>query len=348
VPGLSVHKIKVLGPLKAGATVAARVDAEARWATMRNHTATHLAHAALRTVLGKHVKQAGSVVEPSRLRFDFSHYTAMDPEEVAEVERLVNREIVRNTPVETRLMDLDQALETGAMALFGEKYGDRVRVVSVPDFSRELCGGTHVRRTGDIGLLKIVYEGSISAGVRRIEAVTGSGALERFQNTADSLQRVSQMMRTSENEVFDQLDKLLVQQKTLERQIEQLKDKLAHGQIGELEQQARTVKGVKVLSGQLAGADRAQMRNIADALRNKWKSAVIVLASAENGAVSIVSAVTKDLTQKVHAGKLAGAVAQAVGGKGGGRPDLAEAGGKDPAALSAALDKVYSDVEAML
>jgi alanyl-tRNA synthetase len=315
---------------------------------MRNHTATHLAHAALRKVLGTHVKQAGSVVEPARLRFDFTHYTAMDPDEIAEVERLANEQVLANVAVATEILPLEEALRTGAMALFGEKYGDSVRVVSVPGFSKELCGGTHVARTGDIGLVKIVYEGSISAGVRRIEAVTGAGALERFQQTSQAVQRIASLMRTGENEVLDHIEKLLAQQKQLERQIELLKEKAAHALLAELEGQAREVKGVKVLSAIAQGADRAQMRNMADALRNKWKTAVVVLASAADGNVSIVSAVTKDLTSKVHAGKLAGAVAQAVGGKGGGRPDLAEAGGKDPAALPAALNGVYAAVEGML
>jgi alanyl-tRNA synthetase len=348
VPGLTVHRIRALQPLAAGMTVDAAVNEAARRSTMRNHTATHLAHAALRQVLGTHVKQAGSVVEPGRLRFDFTHYTAVAPEELSEIERLANEEILRNTAVETNVMELDQALQTGAMALFGEKYGDSVRVVSVPGFSRELCGGTHVQRTGDIGLLKIVYEGSISAGVRRIEAVTGGGALQRFQETSESLHRVAAALRTSEPELQESVEKLLAQQKTLERQLSELKQKAAHSLVGDLEEAAREIKGVRVLSSRVDGIERAQMREMADALRNKWKSAVIVLASADNGGIAIVSAVTKDLTQKVHAGKLVGAVAQAVGGKGGGRPDLAEAGGKDVAALAGALDHVYATVEGML
>ncbi len=245
-------------------------------------------------------------------------------------------------------MELDQALTTGAMALFGEKYGETVRVVSVPGFSRELCGGTHVGRTGDIGLCKIVYEGSISAGVRRLEAVTGEGALRRFQQTSQSLSRISQMLRASEPELADHVEKLLAQQKNLERQLDQLKNKVAQGQLGELENRARTLKGVQVLAGRVDGLDRQQMRALADSLRNKWKSAVVVLASADDSSVAIVSAVTKDLTAKVHAGKLAGSLAQALGGKGGGRPDMAEAGGKDVAALSPALERVYAQVEAML
>jgi alanyl-tRNA synthetase len=234
------------------------------------------------------------------------------------------------------------------MALFGEKYGDTVRVVQVPDFSKELCGGTHVRRTGDIGLCKIVSEGSISAGVRRVEAITGGGALRRFQQAADSLGRISRLVRASEPELVEHVEKLLAHQRALERQVEQLRGKVAQAQLGDLEQQARVLKGVKVLAGRVDGLDRQQMRVLADSLRNRWKTAVVVLASAEDSSVAIVSAVTKDLTARVHAGKLAGALAAAVGGKGGGRPDMAEAGGKDVAALPAALEKVYSQVEGML
>jgi len=245
-------------------------------------------------------------------------------------------------------MELEKAIETGAMALFGEKYGDRVRVVSVPGFSRELCGGTHVSRTGEIGLCKIVYEGSISAGVRRIEAVTGEGALERFRESLSAVRQAAALLRASEPELVDQVEKTIEQRRALERQLEQLKAKVASSKAGSLEEQARVVKGVHVLAGRVDGLDRQQMRALADSLRNKWKTAVIVLASAEDSAISIVSAVTKDLTAKVHAGKLAGAVAQAVGGKGGGRPDMAEAGGKEPAALPAALENVYKAVEGML
>jgi alanyl-tRNA synthetase len=348
VPGLTVHRIRAVSALRKGIVLHARVHEPARRATMRNHTATHLAHAALRQVLGVHVKQAGSVVDPARLRFDFSHYTAMAPEEVAEVERLANEQILRNTAVATEQMDIDSALQTGAMALFGEKYGDRVRVVSVPGFSRELCGGTHVERTGDIGLLKIVYEGSISAGVRRMEAITGEGALRRFQQAQQNVARAAALLKSGENDLSEAIEKLLAQQKTLEKELARLKDKAASASAGDLEAQAREINGVKVLSARVDGLDRAQMRNMADAFRSKWPSAVIVLASAGEGGVSIVSAVTKNLTAKVHAGKIAGAVAQAVGGKGGGRPDLAEAGGKDAAALPAALEAVYSSVEGLL
>jgi alanyl-tRNA synthetase len=348
VAGVTVHRIVSRSPMQRGGEVRAQVNADIRQSTMRNHTATHLLHAALRKTLGSHVKQAGSVVEPARLRFDFTHYAAMDAAEIAEVERLMNGEILRDAPVQTDQMELDQALSTGAMALFGEKYGERVRVVSIPDFSRELCGGTHIGRTGEIGVCKIVSESSISAGVRRIEAVTGAGALERFQNAASSLASIGDLIRASEPEVVNQIEKLLDQKRASERQIEHLKNKLALAEAGALESQAREIKGVRVLAARLDGLDRQQMRGLADSLRNKWKSAVIVLASAEESNVSIVSAVTKDLTSKVHAGKLAGNLAQAVGGKGGGRPDMAEAGGKDPSALAAALESVYTGVESLL
>jgi alanyl-tRNA synthetase len=337
-PGRNVSKVKIVGPVKPGDAVIARVDTSARRSTMRNHTGTHLLHAALRTVLGTHVKQAGSVVEPSRLRFDFTHYTAMDSDELAEVERLMNEEILKNVEVHTDVMDLDKALDTGAMALFGEKYGDKVRVVSIEKFSKELCGGTHVARTGDIGICKIVYEGSISAGVRRIEAITGEGALRRFQEAHAQAAKFAGV----------DLEKLLSREKALEHEIQQLKTKAAQAEAGQLESQVREIKGVKVLAARVEGFDRAQLRTLADSLRNKLKSAVIVLATGEDSTVAIVAGVTKDLTARIHAGKLAGAVAQAVGGKGGGRPDMAEAGGKDPAALAGALAQVYISVEGML
>ena len=345
-PGAVVHKIDVLKPIRIGDKLIGSVDRPARSATMRNHTATHLLHAALRQVLGMHVKQAGSVVEPGRLRFDFSHYSAMTDDEIREVERLVNEQILANAEVVTDLMNLDQALATGAMALFGEKYGESVRVVSIPGFSRELCGGTHVTRTGDIGLFKIVYEGSISAGVRRLEAITGEAALERFQEAAAQLAKASQLLHTSETTVLDQMEKLLDQQRVLERQIGQLKTQMAHQQVEKLK--GRLFNGATVLAERLEGLDSKQLRTIADSLRNKWGSAVIVIASVNDSNVSIVSAVSKDLTDKVQAGKLAGDVAKATGGKGGGRPDMAEGAGKDPEALPAALASVYQKVEALL
>ena len=348
VPGLTVHRILTSGPLRVGDELRAEVAEPLRLSTMRNHTATHLLHAALRKVLGTHVKQAGSVVEPPRLRFDFTHYAAMDKAEIEEVERLVNEQILRNSGVETTVLPLDQAVATGAMALFGEKYGDQVRVVSVPDFSKELCGGTHVRRTGDIGVFKIVYEGSISAGVRRIEAVTGEGAVRQYQELTATLHRLSELLKASEPELIEHVEKLLAREKALEHDRRDLKSKLAHSAAAGLESQAHSVNGSRVLVVQADGLDRPQLRELVDTLRNKWKSAVVVLASLEGSTVSIVSAVTKDLTAKVHAGKLAAALAQAVGGKGGGRPDMAEGGGKDAAALPAALERIYGEIEGKL
>jgi alanyl-tRNA synthetase len=348
VPGLIVHRILTHAPISVGDTLFARVAEPLRDATRRNHTATHLLHASLRQVLGSHVKQAGSVVDPRRLRFDFNHYAAMDAAEIEEVERLTNQQILRNTEVATEVMPLDKAIATGAMALFGEKYGEQVRVVSVPGFSQELCGGTHVRRTGDIGLCKIVYEGSISSGVRRIEAITGEGALRQFQESTGALRRVAEIVHASEPELADHVAKLLANERALEHQLKQLKEKLAQSAAGTLETQARTLNGSKVIAARLDGMDRQQMRSLADSLRNKWKSAVVVLASGEEGNVSIVAAVTKDLTAKVQAGKLVGAVAQALGGKGGGRPDMAEGGGKDATAVDAALENVYRDLESKL
>jgi alanyl-tRNA synthetase len=271
-----------------------------------------------------------------RLRFDFSHFTAMDPAEVAEVERLANEQVWRNAPVQTDLMELDQALTTGAMALFGEKYGERVRVVSVPGFSRELCGGTHVTRTGDIGLVKIVYESSIAAGVRRLEAVTGEGALRRFQEAQGALAGLAGLVRAPEPELFEHVEKLLEQRRALEKELEQLKSRLAQSQVEALAQQVREVKGYKLVAAQIGDADRQQLRQMADALRNRGVD-VVVLAAAGG---ELIAAVRKEHAGKVHAGKLAGQVAQAAGGKAGGRPDLAEGAAKDPARLRQALEKI--------
>ena len=348
VRGLSVHKIETLGALRVGQTVSARVDGRRREATMRNHTATHLMHAALRKVLGTHVKQAGSVVAPDRLRFDVTHYAAIDEAERDEVERLVNEEILKNTPVTTDLLSLEEAVKTGAMALFGEKYGEEVRVVSINGFSKELCGGTHVARTGDIGVFKITSESSISAGVRRLEAITGLGAYEEYRQAVDKIERVAALLRVPGPDVLASVDQLVNERRVLEKEVDRLKSKLASSSAGDLTANARDVKGIKVVAASVEGLDRAQMRSLADSLRNKMGSGVVVLASAANGNVALISAVTKDLAgKKVHAGKLVGAVAQAVDGRGGGRPDLAEAGGKNTATVPAALEKVYELVSQM-
>ncbi len=341
-----VQRIQVLTPIRTRDKLIGVVDRPSRGATMRNHTATHLLHAALRQVLGTHVKQAGSVVEPGRLRFDFTHYSGMTGDERSEVERLVNQQILANNEVVTEIMQLDQALSTGAMALFGEKYGENVRVVSIPEFSRELCGGTHVRRTGDIGLFKMVYEGGISQGVRRIEAITGEGALEKFQETSAQLARAGELLRTSDSGVLEHVEKLLEHKKILEHQFDQLKTQLAHQQIEKLT--GRLMNGATVLAEKVEGLDSKQLRTIADSLRNKWGSAVVVIASVNDSNVSIIGAVSKDLTAKVQAGKLVGEVAKAIGGKGGGRPDMAEGAGKDVKRLPSALENVYQTIRALL
>jgi alanyl-tRNA synthetase len=345
-PSAMVQRIQVLKPIRSGARLLAVVDRPKRGATMRNHTATHLLQAALRQVLGTHVKQAGSVVEPGRLRFDFHHFAPMTDDELSEVERLVNQQILANTEVATDVMDLDQALKTGAMALFGEKYGESVRVVSIPGFSRELCGGTHVRRTGEIGLFKIAYEGGISQGVRRIEAITGEGALERFQAATAQLAKAGELLRASEGSVLEQLEKTLEHGKILERQLAQLKTKVAHQQIESFE--GRVMNGSTVLAERVEGLDAKQLRTIVDTLRNKWRSAVIVIASVNDSNIAVVAGVSKDLTGKVQAGKLVGDVAKAIGGKGGGRPDMAEGAGKDAEQLPAALASVYEAVGRLL
>jgi alanyl-tRNA synthetase len=346
VKGLSVHKAKALAELTVADAVDARVDAHLRDSTRRNHTATHLLHAALRQVLGKHVKQAGSVVDPGRLRFDVTHYAAVEPVEIEEIERIVNREILVNTPVETDVMDLNQAVQTGAMALFGEKYGDKVRVVQVGDFSKELCGGTHVSRTGDIGVFKITSEGSVSAGVRRLEAVTGEGAYELYREALEKVRRIGGLLRAADPEVVDAVERMLNERREAEKEIERLKAKLAQSGAGDLTSQAKDVNGVKVVAAVVDGLDRGQLRSLVDSLRNKLGSGVIVLGSAADGNVALVCSVTKDLAdKKLHAGKIVGMVAEKVDGRGGGRPDMAEAGGKNPAALPGAIESVYAIVE---
>jgi alanyl-tRNA synthetase len=288
------------------------------------------------------------VVEPPRLRFDFTHYAALDQAEIAEIERIVNDQILRNTQVATKIMPIDQAISSGAMALFGEKYGEEVRVVSVSDFSKELCGGTHVSRTGDIGVFKIVSESSISAGVRRIEAITGEAAVHQYQETTEAVRRIANMLRVSEPELVAQVERMLEERHSHERQIDVLKTKIAQSLARDLDSKAKDKNGARYLVVQVDGLDRQQMRALADTLRNKWKSAAVVLTSVEDGGVSIVAAVTQDLTKKLQAGNLVRSLAQAVGGKGGGRPDMAEGGGKDPSALPQALAAVSAEIETKL
>ena len=349
VPGLIAHRVLARAPLRKGDVVAAAVEESSRRSTMRNHTATHLMHAALRQVLGPHVKQAGSVVEPARLRFDFTHYAALDESEIEEVERLVNKHVLEDTEVRTEIMDLEAALETGAMALFGEKYGERVRVVQVPGFSTELCGGTHVRRTGEIGVFKIIAESSIAAGVRRIEALTGEAAYRHYRDAVGAIQRLQQALRTNEPEVVEAVERLIQQQRAMEKKLSQMRTRLARTERGELVAGGvRSVKDVQVLSSRVEEMDRTHLRDMVDALKTELKSGVVVLGAAGDGKVALVVGVTKDLTSRLHAGKVAQAVAKKVGGTGGGRSDLAEAGGKNPEKLDAAIAQVCDIVSAML
>ena len=329
------------GALRVGVAVEAVVDHALRQATRLNHSATHLLHAALRQVLGTHVTQKGSLVAPDRLRFDFSHYSAVTPDELAEIERLVNAEIRANAAAETRLMKFDDAVAAGAMALFGEKYDDDVRVLRIGDFSTELCGGTHVSRAGDIGLFKIVSEGGVAAGVRRIEAVTGQGAFDHVLQTEHRLRDVAGLVRGSRDDVEEKVRQLLERSRRLEKEVAQLKDKLASGQGRDVAAEAATVGGLKVVATIIEGADAAALRNAVDQLKSRLGSAVIVLGSADaDGKVTLIAGVTADATSRVKAGELVNFVAQQVGGRGGGRPDLAQAGGTQAAQLPAAMQSV--------
>jgi alanyl-tRNA synthetase len=337
------------GPLALGASVDARVDTDRRERIRRNHTATHLLHAALRETLGAHVQQKGSLVAPDRLRFDFAHFQAVTPDELRRIERRVNEQIRLNAPAETRSMAYDEAVAAGAMALFGEKYGDVVRVLRVGDFSTELCGGTHVNRAGDIGLFKILSEGGVAAGVRRIEAVTGEGALDYITQTEELLRLVAGLVRGSRDDVVARVQEGLDQQRQLEKQLRSLKDKLASGQGTDLAAGAVDINGVKVVAIQLEGADATALRNAVDQLKERLKSAVIVLGTVvADNKVSLVAGVTPDLVGRVKAGEIVGAVAAKVGGKGGGRPDFAQAGGTDAAALPTALGSVVDLVRGKL
>jgi alanyl-tRNA synthetase len=328
------------GTLKRGDVVTAQVDETARRATVLNHSATHLLHAALRRVLGEHVTQKGSLVEPGRLRFDFSHFAPLSREELLEIERLVNEQVRDNAPVETRVMAFDEARNSGAMALFGEKYGDSVRVLRIGDFSVELCGGTHARRAGDIGLFKIVSEGGVASGVRRIEAVTGAAAVAAMEAADESLSRVAGLVKAGRDDLEDKVQQLIERGRKLEKELEQLKGKLASAAGSDLSAQAEDVDGLKVLAARLDGADAKALRDTVDQLKNKLGSAAVVLAAVSDDKVSLVAGVTADYTQKIKAGELVNMVAQQVGGKGGGRPDMAQAGGSDPAGLEAALRSV--------
>ncbi|HEX2830741.1 MAG TPA: alanine--tRNA ligase [Burkholderiales bacterium] len=333
------------GKLRIGDAVSAHVDTVARARAAWNHSATHLMHSALRKVLGTHVTQKGSLVDAQKTRFDFSHNEPMTEAQKREVERLVNDEIRRNTEVTARIMKHDEAIKAGAMALFGEKYGDEVRVIGMGEFSTELCGGTHVKRTGDIGFFKIVGETGIAAGVRRIEAVTGPGALEYVQAQEAKLAEAAAALKTSPQDVNAKIAQIMDNVRSLEKELSRMKSKLASSQGDELADRAVDVKGIKVLAAALEGADAKGLREAVDKLKDKLKSAAVVLAAASDGKVSLIAGVTSDLTSKVKAGELVNHVAQQVGGKGGGRADMAQAGGTDPSKLPAALESVKAWVE---
>ncbi|EAB5382495.1 alanine--tRNA ligase [Salmonella enterica subsp. enterica serovar Enteritidis] len=336
------------GALKVGDAVQADVD-EARRARIRlNHSATHLMHAALRQVLGTHVVQKGSLVSDKVLRFDFSHNEAMKPSEIREVEDLVNAQIRRNLPIETNIMDLDAAKAKGAMALFGEKYDERVRVLSMGDFSTELCGGTHASRTGDIGLFRIISESGTAAGIRRIEAVTGEGAMATVHAQSDRLNDIAHLLKGDSQNLGDKVRAVLERTRQLEKELQQLKDQAAAQESANLSSKAVDLNGVKLLVSELAGIEPKMLRTMVDDLKNQLGSTVIVLATVVEGKVSLIAGVSKDVTDRVKAGELIGMVAQQVGGKGGGRPDMAQAGGTDAAALPAALASVQGWVSAKL
>ncbi|MEC5345288.1 alanine--tRNA ligase, partial [Brenneria populi] len=328
------------GTLKVGDSVEAVIDNARRNRIRLNHSATHLLHAALRQVLGEHVAQKGSLVNDSYLRFDFSHSEAMKPEQIRQVEDIVNAQIRRNLAVQTDEMALSDAKEKGAMALFGEKYEDHVRVLTMGDFSIELCGGTHAGRTGDIGLFQIVSESGTAAGIRRIEAVTGENALAALHRQSDVLQDVAQLLKGDSNNLVDKVRSVLERTRLLEKELQQLKAQQAAQESSSLSGKAKVINGVKLLVTQLDNVEPKMLRAMVDDLKNQLGSAVIVLATAAEGKVSLISGVTKDLTDRVKAGELIGFVAQQVGGKGGGRPDMAQAGGSDVASLPAALASI--------
>ena len=356
VAGLIAHKVRAKETLRVGDRITVVADCERRARIIRNHSGTHLVHAALRNILGTHVKQAGSLNSPERLRFDFSHFAHVDPEELRDIEQQVNDEIRHNTQVETNISSLDDALASGALAFFGDKYPEsNVRVVTVPDeraprgfYSKELCGGTHVHRIGDIGVLKIVSEGSVAAGVRRIEAVTGIGALEHYEQQAKVLSQVASQLNVGEDAVLSTVEKLATTVKHLEKELETQKRKGALGQLDSLASQVQTVKGVKLVAAEVTGTDREGLRQLVDSLRQKIGSGVVALGMPEDGKVALIAGVTKDLTAKVHAGKMIQTLSAKLGGKGGGRPDLAEGGGTDTAALKSALSTIPAYLEPLL
>jgi alanyl-tRNA synthetase len=346
VEGLIVHKGMIKkGTFRTGNAVLAKVEAEERAATARHHTVTHILHATLRSVLGDHVKQAGSLVSPERLRFDFTHYTSLTARERDRVEALINERVLENHPVETMVMDIDQAVASGAMALFDEKYGDKVRVVSVRDVSKELCGGTHTRASGDIGVFKIISEMGIAAGVRRIEAVAGKRAYQAFKREEQDLQEVAQLLKTTELDVVPRVEKLVAQIKGMEKELDQFKHKLQSSQAGDIISEARTIDNVRVLVKRTDNMDAKDLRDFGDKLRDKLGSGVLALGSVKDEKVNMIIMVSKDLTSRFHAGNIIKEIAPLLGGTGGGKPDMAQSGGKDPGKLDAALEALYTIVQ---
>jgi alanyl-tRNA synthetase len=345
--GIIVHKGRLTkGHLKKGDEVQLIVNSSKRFATAQNHTATHILHAALRSIVGDHVKQAGSMVAPDRLRFDFNHFSQVDSDQLDKIELYVNERVRANVPVDKEEMHVDQALESGATALFEEKYGETVRVISLSDFSKELCGGTHVGRTGDIGLFKIVSEASVASGVRRIEALTGEAALSYIQKTIRQLQDTAKMLKVKPDDVALRVEKTLVQQKAQEKEITQLKSKLAsQSTASTTSTDIKTINGVSVLAQKVDTEDPAALRDLADQLKEKMKSGIVVLGSAAGPKAMLVATISKDLVGKYHAGKIIKEVAALVGGGGGGRPDMAQAGGSKPENMDHAIKNVCGIVE---
>ncbi len=346
VENLIVHKGKVKkGTFKTGDAVLAKVEADDRADTARHHTVTHILHATLRSVLGEHVKQAGSLVSPERLRFDFTHYTALTDRERERIEELVNERIIENHPVETVVMDIDQAVASGAMALFDEKYGDKVRVVTVKEVSKELCGGTHTNASGDIGSFKIISEAGVAAGVRRIEAVAGRRAYQLYKREEQDLREIAQLLKTADLDVVPRVEKLAAQVRSLEKEIDHYKHKLQSSQAGDVMSEVKDVKGVKVLVKRVDNMEQKDLRDFGDKLRDKLGSGILALGSVKDDKVSLIVMVTKDLTARFHAGQIIKQMAPILGGTGGGKPDLAQTGGKDPAKLDAALDALYAIIK---
>ena len=348
LPDLIVHHGVVRrGTLQRDMTMHLEIDSARREAIRKNHTATHLLHAALRQILGDHVKQAGSLVAPDRLRFDFTHFARLTQRDVDRVEDLVNEHVWTDTPVQTALMNLEDALKSGALAFFGEKYGEEVRTIEVPGFSKELCGGTHVRATGEIGFFTVTYEGGIGAGIRRIEALTGPGAFQRFKHDARVLSDVRQLLKAQPDEELEKLQRITAQQRELERQFESLQMRLATAQSQDYFSQVQTVNGMKVLALRLENFDRKALRAFVDTAKERLGSGVVVVGSAEDGKVNLVAGVTPDLTARISAGTIVGEIAALTGGKGGGRPDMAQGGGTDVTKLAEALARVPAIVAAL-